>query len=156
MAFELKNLNYEIFALFVLSVLWRASESTVSFYRGVQLGPYADHLREVLWRRQAPPPADHAIQLGTSLDNPYKNTILQPDFCRHDGLRFYRLFFPNVFAIVKMDQQRVDPLMLLGMVQPRETNYVLCYPYAQSPYSRFFEGMKKRMAELRRLGRIMD
>jgi hypothetical protein len=151
LAIPIDNLNYDLFVLFLLSVLWRASVSSVGFFEDVDLGPYEERIRELLWNNRAPQPSEYAVMLGTSLDQRYPNVILRPEECRPEGIHFYRLFFPNVFAHVKTDQREATPLMKAAMLQRRKTNYLLCYPYDRSPYARFFEGMKERMREIQRL-----
>ena len=150
MAIPIDDLNYDLFVLFILSVLWRASVSTAEFFEHVDLGPYEERIRELLWNEIAPQPSDYAVMLGTCLDQRFPNVILQPDKCRPDGIHLNRLFFPNVYAHVKTDQREAKPLMKCAMLQRRKTNYLFCYPYDRSPYSPFFRGLKKRILEIQR------
>lgn len=156
MAFELKKVNYELLTLFLLSVLWRAAVTTVSFFDLVKLGPYEERIRELLWTNTVPDPGDYAVQLGTTINDPYPNVILRPQETRHAGIRFYRLYFPNVFVLVKMDQRPAPVLLQKAMLQRRDVNYVIAYPYTRSPYIHFFEGLQKRIGDLRRQGAIRD
>lgn len=45
---RMTNLNYQKFKLFLLSILWRASISTRSFFQDVKLGPYEDQIRRMI------------------------------------------------------------------------------------------------------------
>jgi hypothetical protein len=151
-ALAIDDLKYDVFSLFILAVLWRASVSNVFFFRRVHLGPYEETIRELLWDQRAPPPERYAAILGTSLSQQYPNTILRPDECRFDDeIHCWRLYFPNIFAHVKTDRRCATEAMTKLMIQPRKTNYIICFPYHNSPYPRFFEGMKSR---LRTIGRV--
>jgi hypothetical protein len=149
LAIPLENINYDLFVLFLLSVLWRASISKISLCKKVNLGPFEEPIREALWNNQAPEPAEYAIMLGTALKQKYPNVILQPERCRPEDIHFQRLFFPNYFVHIKLDSRTATPMMQLAMIQRRQTNYVFCFPYERSPYNRFFDGMKKAMRENR-------
>lgn len=149
LAIPIENIDYDIFALFLLSVLWRASVSTLPFYRNVDLGPFEEPIREALWNNQAPEPGEYAIMLGTSLNQRYPNVMLRPERCRPDNIHFQRIFFPNCFVHIKADSRPATPIMQLAMIQRRPTNYMFCFPYERSPYVRFFEGMAKTMRENR-------
>ncbi len=76
LAIPLEDLNYELLTLFLLSVLWRASVSTVNFFSAVELGRYEEGIRAWLLRREAPRPGEYAAILGTSLNQRYPNVIL--------------------------------------------------------------------------------
>lgn len=157
-AFELEDVDYNTLALFLLSVLWRASVSKIPFFKRVHLGPvYERRLREYLHANAAPAPGEHAIQLGTSFDNPYPTSILYPEEARdEDHVRFWRVFFPNSFAMIKMDQREAVPVVQQVMLQPRVFNYMICLPYSRSPFQPGFEGMKRQLNKLRLMGRIKN
>jgi hypothetical protein len=156
MAFELRKVNYDLLTLFLLSVLWRAAVTTVSFFAPAKLGPYEERIREFLWANTAPEPHEYAVQLGTTLNDPYPNVILRPEETRHAGIRFYRLYFPNIFVLIKVDQRPAPDLLQRAMLQRRDVNYIIAYPYTRSPYVHFFDGMKKRIGDLRRMGVLRE
>ena len=113
-----------------------------------------ERIRDLLMTNEAPQADVYAIVLGTSLNQGYPNVMLKPMPCRLEGLRSWRLFFPGMFVMVKTDQRPMVPIMRLGMLQPRDVNIILCYPYGNSPYAEFFGGLQKRIHELRKLGKI--
>jgi hypothetical protein len=152
LAIPLKDLNYESLVLFFLSVLWRASVTKVNFFSAIALGPYEEEIREMLWKRKAPPAGQFCVILGTSLNQRYPNVILGPAPCRLEGLFFNRLFFPNVFVNLKTDRREAPDLMQQGALQPRETNFIYCYPYNRTPYPGFFEGIGREIVRAQRLG----
>ena len=152
LAIPLEDLNYDVLILFFLSVLWRASVSKIDFFNTVALGPYEEQIRDLLWNRDAPPAGKFVVILGTSLNQRYPNVILAPERCRLEGdVLFNRLFLPNVFINVKTDRRDAPAIMQLGMLQPRKTNYILCYPYDRTPYPGFFDGIRREIGQARPL-----
>lgn len=153
MAIPIEDLNYDVFVLFLLSVLWRASVSKLHFFNRINLGPrHEERIRELLRANMPPPPGEYATMLGTSLNQLYANSILQPEHCRDERKANYnRLYFPRVFSLIKTDQREAIPVMQKGILQPRKINYIFCFPYQQSPHFKFFEGMKKRIRDIERI-----
>jgi hypothetical protein len=149
LAIPLEDLNYDILVLFFLSVLWRASVSKLKFFNAVALGPYEDQIRDLLWKREVPPPGKFAVNLGTSLNQRYPNVILAPERCRLEGVLFNRLFLPNVFIHVKTDRRDAPEITQVGILQPRKTNYILCYPHNRTPYPGFFDGIRREIGRAR-------
>jgi hypothetical protein len=155
LAIPLEDLNFGVITLFFLSVLWRASVTTLDFFHGVDLGPHEERIHELLWKREVPAAGEFCMVLGTSLNQPYTKSILPPGPCRLDGdIVFNRLFLPNIFVFVKTDQREATPMMQVGALQPRKTNFIYCYPYDRTPYPGYFEQIKKeiRIAQKRRRG----
>jgi hypothetical protein len=153
MAIPIEDVDHELLTLFLLSVLWRASVSRLDFFHRIDLGPrHEERVRNLLWANTAPPLGEYATLLGTSLEQPYAHSIIQPEQCRDERkTRFNRLYFPHVFALIKTDRRDALPVMQRGMLQPRKTNFIFCFPYEQSPYFKFFERMKRRIRDIERI-----
>jgi hypothetical protein len=145
------DLKYELLILFLLSVLWRASVCNIDFFKGIALGPYEDQIHGLLWRRESPPASEFSVIMGTSLNQRYPNVILAPERHRLEGILFNTLYLPNLFIHLKTDRRNAPEVMQLGMLQPRKTNYIWCYPYDRTPYPRFFDGMKREIRKIERL-----
>jgi hypothetical protein len=50
---EISNINYTTTKLFLLSILWRSHISKLPFFKEINLGPYAEKIREMLWNNDA-------------------------------------------------------------------------------------------------------
>jgi hypothetical protein len=156
LAAPIHDLDYANFALFVLSVLWRASVSKAAFFKTVSLGPFERRIRDLLWNNRSPDPAEYAIVIATCLDEPYAHSILRPELVRdhESSFKYYRLYFPRRFIFVKADSRQAKPLQLQCMIQPRPINFVFCYPPSNSPYTPFFEGMREAVRQSRRAKQV--
>jgi hypothetical protein len=136
-AFELKNVDYESLALFILSVVWRASVSSIPLFKNVSLGPeLAERIRQILLSREAPEPPEFSIVSCSSPGHKYRATILPPDRIRTpEGINFYRLYLPYLFILVKADWRAAPFPLNLVMLQRSAWNYVMCFPYGKSPWT---------------------
>lgn len=82
-----KNIDYRKFKLFLLSILWRASISSRSFFSDVNLGPYEEVIRRMLLVSNPGNVEDFPILLITWLNdsNLPKELIGQPCRARDEG-----------------------------------------------------------------------
>lgn len=88
------NVNYNLFKLFLLSVLWRAGISGREFFKDVNLGPYEEKLRKLLIEEDAGREDEFPILLMTWLsDSTVRNDIIvQP--ARGECDRGMKYLFP--------------------------------------------------------------
>ena len=77
---ECKNIDYNKFKLFLLSILWRSHISDRPKFSSVDLGPHADKIRDMIWNEDAGSELDYPI-ITTSFiraNYHYKDLILEP------------------------------------------------------------------------------
>lgn len=60
---EVRGLNYKLFKLFAMSVLWRAGVSTMEYFARVDLGPHEQKLRSMLLAGDPGEPTAYAVFL---------------------------------------------------------------------------------------------
>lgn len=96
----IRGLDYARFKLFHLSILWRASQSTLPAFASVSLGPHDEKIRDLLLREDASDPDVYPIA-GRALrddDGSFKDDILSlPAGTRIDGYHVYRMLYGGVF-----------------------------------------------------------
>jgi len=130
------GVDYRKLKLFVVSVLWRASVSTLPYYRRVDLGPRAARACQMIAEGDPGKPSEFGTVLscwvptpGGSLPpklnaNPYTRRI--------DGLPVARLFLSSFVADVCTDSRALpDPFPEL-MIAPDRPVYVYARPLAGS------------------------
>lgn len=89
------NLDYRLFKLFLLSILWRASISSRPMYRHVKLGPHEETIRGIIMAED-PGPQDQypCIAFPFTLNGDHiLDIILEPTYTKFDGHRYYRFVF---------------------------------------------------------------
>lgn len=117
-AYTLANVDGDMFAKFVLSVLWRASISSRPEFRSTRLGPYEDKARDVIFgaRQLASLPE---YQLIAAL---YRSPSGQPAAF---ASRFYSSPVPTKIDGVNCWQMSLGGLKLIGKLDKRPFDAVL-------------------------------
>lgn len=91
----LEGLDYKQFRLFGLSVLWRASVSTLQMFEQVKLGPHEEVLRQLLLAQNPGRPNQYPFMLAPIVhkDEVQTDLIMQPTWTRAEGHYGYRFVF---------------------------------------------------------------
>jgi len=91
----LSRIDYTKFKLFLLSVLWRAGVSRLTFFKQVALGLHEEALREMLINGDPGPSAKYACIIDGVIydDIPQFGLIIEPSFTRFEGHGCYRFLF---------------------------------------------------------------
>jgi hypothetical protein len=135
-----RELVYQTFKTFLLSVLWRASVSTHLFAQ-VDLGPHEPRIRSILKVNEALNAEEYSTMLFLPAGQPFRDTILMPWRSRVDGVCFYRLYFPNVIVMIKVDKQATPDAFAPLQLRPNNPNYMIFLPHKGSPEDHFFRGL---------------
>lgn len=102
--------NYSSFKLLHLSILWRASVATTRPFQQVRLGPYEDHMRQLILSGQPPAEAEYPI-FGFVLRDPRDggvehSIVMPPTIGRLDGVRSYSAIFGGCAWYYIVSKQR--------------------------------------------------
>ncbi len=97
---------------FILSILWRASISSRSFFRKIRLGPYEKTLKDHLWSKNPHHKSFSCVvakfRESKKAQGAHK-TILDPHPCRQDGKNYYKLYLGGYVILIKVDQRKSSP-----------------------------------------------
>jgi hypothetical protein len=104
----LNGIAYESFKLFQLSVLWRASISSLEFFHLVSLGPHEERLRRMLLANDAGAPETFgcAVVFATDRGHTITDTFFNPEPLRWAGRRMIKFFFAGSAWLFYCDSQR--------------------------------------------------
>ncbi|WP_394694939.1 hypothetical protein [Pseudoxanthomonas japonensis] len=103
----------------LLSILMRGHLSDHRMYSTVDIGPYAEVIRRHL-RNEQEDPKEVAVFLR-HITGPLGGITTAPIRERWEGVNAYRLFFPNLTAMIKLDRRPFPspfPLIQLGATDP--------------------------------------
>jgi len=91
---KIRNLEYQQFKLFGLSLIWLASISSEPFFSYINLGPHEEKVRKMIFKRDPGLPHEYGLMIiAVSLNNTsIEDLIMQPDEIRVDGHRCLRFF----------------------------------------------------------------
>ena len=97
------GVDYEKFKLFAMSLLWRASVSTLKTFENVNLGPHENKLRKLLLEEKAEERWCYGCGLvfapgtGDNGEQPFSMTIGSPDSLRFKTHSMYRFMLGQMF-----------------------------------------------------------
>jgi len=148
----LHDANYNLLRRFILSVLSRASVSSLPFFKGVSLGPHEDRIREILKTDQAVDPETYSSILIHPIGQRYPGTILRPWRDRIEATSFYWLYFPDVIALIKVDQRPTPEPFSRLQLQPDKENYMIFLPHRGMHEERFYTDLNKFMRKHKLFG----
>lgn len=103
--YEVANWRYDLLKLFFIAVVWRASVSTQSFYKRIELGPYEARAKALLHARDPGQPEEFAVTLA-KFEEPWSNLLLDPHPLKSEGVNFQQFVLGGYVAYVKTDAQR--------------------------------------------------
>ena len=104
--YRVKNVDYKKLKLFFISVLWRASLSTQSFYEKVNLGPYQNKAKYLIWTNGSGEQSDFAFVVAKFTDSSIGKTMLDPHPERWQGVNYYRFYMYGYVVYIKVDKQK--------------------------------------------------
>ena len=68
--YKIDNFDYNLLKLFFISILWRASVSTQDFYAKIDIGPFEDAAKKLIWNNTPGGPEDFSCVLAKFTDEP--------------------------------------------------------------------------------------
>jgi hypothetical protein len=103
--FLLMNVDVSKLEKFMASVLWRASVSSLDFFRRVALGPYESKFRQLVWSTQIENATLPSFILSKFDGVLGKGLVLDPHQERWFGIKYYRVYFGSYISHIKVDQR---------------------------------------------------
>ena len=129
----IRQFDYALLNLFVLSVVWRASVSMQEFYGGVRLGPYENRIRDYLLSDTPSDPDAFPIILYRFEYPAELIPIMCPVRAKLHGRNFYQILLNGYLALVKVDNQPLPGPFKEVRIEPGKPICVLGRTYKGSP-----------------------
>lgn len=101
--------DYQVFKLFLLSVIWRCSISTLGTYKFVQLGPHEECIREMIFSQNPGAYFRYPIAAEVLVDKNQKimnRLISMPQKGRLDGHTIYEMMFGGCIWYYKISNHQ--------------------------------------------------
>jgi hypothetical protein len=123
-ALLLKNVDVRKLEKFMASVLWRASISGHDFYKRVELGPYLDAFKRIVWKQELNTNLLPGFILS-KFNGAFGNGLMfDPHPERWYGVNYYRVYLGRYVAHIKVDK-RTTPASLCFLDSKRFSNSLL-------------------------------
>ena len=143
-AYLANKADYAKFKLFLLSVLWRASVSSIEFYEHINLGnSHAERIKEMLKKQDPGKETDYPFICFYQTGHHYPSTVL-PSFQQRIGdVNFYRLYLPSsLIFLIKVDSRPLPNCFLPTAAKPNSPIPFCLFPYLGSPEMTYIENAK--------------
>ena len=105
---ERPDYNYELLKLFFISLVWRASISTHSFYAGIDIGrEFEEQARQMLSDGRAGGAHDFGVVIARFVE-PLGHAFFDPHTERMNGINHVRFYLAGFIAYMKVDKRPYD------------------------------------------------
>ncbi|MEW8624162.1 MAG: hypothetical protein AB2551_00245 [Candidatus Thiodiazotropha sp.] len=115
LGYIVKNINYSLLKRFFVSVLWRASISTHEFYSRINLGPFEEDIRQIIWSGEERGKGYYDCILAKFVDTELGRVMLDPHMERWDQVNYARFYMYGYVVYIKVDR-RPTPRQLIPFV----------------------------------------
>lgn len=124
------NVDYAKFKLFLLSILWRASISSRSFFHEIQLGPYEEPIRKMILLGDPGRAEDYPIILLSWLmeDSVAHDFVAQPSKNRAEGGIRYVFIIAGMTYVFHVSPNSIEPKLMPFSIFPSGMFSVLYTP----------------------------
>ncbi|TJW03901.1 MAG: hypothetical protein E5X42_30315 [Mesorhizobium sp.] len=117
----ISGIDYATFKLFQLSILWRASVSSLEFFKLVSIGPHEERIRRMLLGNDPGEPDTYGcmVVFARERGEDISDTFFNPEPLRWSGHRIVKFFFAGSAWLFHCDG-RVPPSYLRGLFLQRD------------------------------------
>ena len=130
--YKIQNYDYDLLKLFFVSLLWRASISSHSFYEGIRLGPFESVAFNLLKANQSIPSEVFSVILA-KFDDPVGKSILDPFASKFDGVNFNVFYLGGYVAYIKSDKRNTPNIFSELMMSPGRPLLIFSRELSDSP-----------------------
>jgi hypothetical protein len=147
-AYLLPNVDFRLLKLFVLSVLWRASVSSLDFFSNVDLGErHEATMKSLISNGSIEGGDDYQFFCCHQRDAQYKTVILPPWKRRMDSINYIALYLPDIQIVVKVDKRELPEIFARLVIKPEAPHYLVFMPFKGSTEEDYFDRMKEAIRE---------
>ncbi|MAE50956.1 MAG: hypothetical protein CMH27_04025 [Micavibrio sp.] len=141
----LNSYDYEKLKLFFLSVLWRAAETSLGPFSRVKIGPHASKIRQMILDNDPGCPETYSVVLFrfAKVKSMKKGTVLFPYREKLLGCNWYRFFFCEYTALIKVDQRKTPDPYNLMQLNPKEPLQIFDRDLANTPEAKMINTILK-------------
>lgn len=105
--YKIKRYDYTLLKLFFVSILWRASVSGHDFYNKIELGPFEDKAKQLIWNCSPGGFEEFPCILAKFTDENIGKIFLDPHRERWNGVNFNRFYFYGYVLYIKVDKRPI-------------------------------------------------
>jgi hypothetical protein len=133
-AYTIETYDYAKLKLFFVSLLWRASESTRTFFENVSVGPqHTAQLSEMIRNKDPGRPDEYSVCIVRFTDNiEAHKSVMTPQKQRYDGVRFCRFYLAGYMCPIKVDQRSAPSHFSSFVLRPSEALRIIVMKFNET------------------------
>jgi hypothetical protein len=109
LAFRYDNVDYDRLKLFAVSLLWRASATSIDFFSRVDIGPYEEKARQMILNSTPGTPSEFSTMMVRWVAQPHHEGVAQTKFSPYraklEGINEVKPFLAGVIIHIKVDKR---------------------------------------------------
>lgn len=143
----IENISYNKFKLFLLSILWRAHHSKNKFFKDVDLGVYANKIRDMILNNNAKDESDFQTMVLAIRDCSVPlNTIISPRKLKENNNTSYVIYINGVFYHFNISKYSKASIFSKGYISKNNTMEAAILEGSQADkYFHSYVGKKHRL-----------
>ncbi len=142
--------DYPKLKLFFISLLWRASATTRLVFEKINVGPYEQRLKEMIFKSDPGSPNEFPVMLKKFKEDWADKGIIQPTRFKSDGLNCYHFFLGGFCARIKVDSKPYPQEFEVAILKPDSPLYIAQQEITDSYEMKSF--MKEHIKNLDKTG----
>ncbi|HLE24877.1 MAG TPA: hypothetical protein VI935_04415 [Thermodesulfobacteriota bacterium] len=133
-----KNISYEKFKLFLLSILWKSSISNSVFFKEVKLGLHGEEIRKMIINSDPKNHHDYPCILlhAKHQELDVKQLIIPPKRFKDGKTTIYKFFISGIFYIYYIPTGKEPEFLFEGAINKSNTMKIFHFPEDQHNYSK--------------------
>jgi hypothetical protein len=128
-----KNISYEKFKLFLLSVLWKSSISSRPFFQEVKLGPHEEKIRKMIINSDPKEQHDYPCILlhAKHQELDVKRLIIPPKRFKDGKSKIYKFFISGIFYVYYIPTGKEPEFLFEGAINKSNKMKIFHFPEDQ-------------------------
>ena len=135
--------DYDKLKLFFISILWRASISSLKFYNGVELNVFEDVAKDHIKNNNPGTIDDFSVMLAHFDELDGQRSILNPQRTRIGNINFYLFYLTGFVAYIKVDKRNISGNQRKFILSPGRELPIVRRPFEPSWERRLLSKVSK-------------
>ena len=138
-----ESYDYEKLKLFFISVLWRASVSTLEFFKTVSLNVFEDRAKDHIQNNNPGSADDFSVMLARFDELDGQRSILNPQPTRFKSINFFVFYLTGFVAYIKVDKRKITGDQRKFIMSPEQVLPIVRRPFDESQERRLLVKVAK-------------
>jgi hypothetical protein len=144
---HLENVDYCKLKLFILSLLWRASVSTLPFFAQISLENDEDKVKKMIESGSCGNLDDFPFICIHRTDHPYPMSLVAPRKLNFAGYNCFVFYLPKVEIVIGADKGKFPNEFSDMVIGPYAPHSLIFLPFDQSVESQYLDRMKNLLRQ---------